>query len=290
MYAMNRHYSSQFMRFTSPDPYQASGGPADPQSWNRYAYVKGDPVNSNDPTGLLASFCSAEFSYSQCGGDSLFWNASGGGGGGGGSWEFGDGYAEAQQQGYTPGMPSSIWSALQQYNQGVQATYEAIRATAAYRSWDFETANQIAAAYNGEMTFEFHLPIAEGSSYQQKVDAYLKAFGIWDFIEQSTMRWQGNGYTFRFANLRAATDYLKGNPDFASGFLGLLHVDVAGWPNIDFRSWNSDWAGGSLQVTVGGQGVWADVDRFNPYSVVGFIEHGIFEVLPPIWKRIRGSR
>jgi hypothetical protein len=30
----------------------ASGGPADPQSWNRYAYVQNDPVNFVDPEGL----------------------------------------------------------------------------------------------------------------------------------------------------------------------------------------------------------------------------------------------
>src|ERR1039457_2415587 len=29
-----------------------SGGSGIPQSWNRYAYVVGDPINSNDPTGL----------------------------------------------------------------------------------------------------------------------------------------------------------------------------------------------------------------------------------------------
>jgi RHS repeat-associated protein len=51
-YAMNRWYSSQFGRFTTPDPYQASAGAANPQSWNRYAYVLGDPANLNDPTGL----------------------------------------------------------------------------------------------------------------------------------------------------------------------------------------------------------------------------------------------
>jgi hypothetical protein len=39
-------------RFLTPDPYRASGGPAAPQSWNRYAYVEGDPVNRFDPTGL----------------------------------------------------------------------------------------------------------------------------------------------------------------------------------------------------------------------------------------------
>jgi len=37
----------------SADPYLASGGPADPGSWNRYAYVENDPVNFNDPRGLF---------------------------------------------------------------------------------------------------------------------------------------------------------------------------------------------------------------------------------------------
>jgi hypothetical protein len=36
----------------TPDPYTASGGPGDPQSWNRYAYTRGDPVNRIDARGL----------------------------------------------------------------------------------------------------------------------------------------------------------------------------------------------------------------------------------------------
>jgi RHS repeat-associated protein len=52
-YAHNRYYSSTYGRFLSSDPYRASGGPSDPGSWNRYAYVVGDPVNLFDPTGLL---------------------------------------------------------------------------------------------------------------------------------------------------------------------------------------------------------------------------------------------
>jgi RHS repeat-associated protein len=52
-YAKNRYYSSAMGRFLTPDPYRASGGPADPGSWNRYAYVGGDPVNFNDPAGLI---------------------------------------------------------------------------------------------------------------------------------------------------------------------------------------------------------------------------------------------
>ena len=55
-YANNRYYSNAYGRFMTPDPYQGtSGGPGDvnnPQSWNRFAYVTGDPVNWYDPEGL----------------------------------------------------------------------------------------------------------------------------------------------------------------------------------------------------------------------------------------------
>jgi RHS repeat-associated protein len=52
---INRYYSNAYGRFTTPDPYQGtSGGPGDannPQTWNRYAYTVGDPVNWIDPEG-----------------------------------------------------------------------------------------------------------------------------------------------------------------------------------------------------------------------------------------------
>ena len=53
-YAMNRYYSSGWGRFGTPDPYRASGRRSDPQSWNRYGYVVGDPVNLLDSSGLDA--------------------------------------------------------------------------------------------------------------------------------------------------------------------------------------------------------------------------------------------
>jgi RHS repeat-associated protein len=51
-YAQNRYHSAGDGRFLSPDPYQASGGPSDPGSWNRYAYTRGDPLNRFDRSGL----------------------------------------------------------------------------------------------------------------------------------------------------------------------------------------------------------------------------------------------
>jgi RHS repeat-associated protein len=54
---VQRYYSSIMGRFLTPDPYKAgsgSGDPANPQSWNRYAYAYGDPVNLYDPNGLFA--------------------------------------------------------------------------------------------------------------------------------------------------------------------------------------------------------------------------------------------
>ena len=44
-YADQRYYASTYGRFNTADPYQASGGPSDPGSWNRYSYTRGDPVN-----------------------------------------------------------------------------------------------------------------------------------------------------------------------------------------------------------------------------------------------------
>jgi hypothetical protein len=78
---------------------------ANPQSLNRYAYVQNDPVNFVDPLGLnlssgTAGFCSAEFSYSQCGGDAGFW--------GGGHW--GDWLALFERE--FGGMPEQVSEAL----------------------------------------------------------------------------------------------------------------------------------------------------------------------------------
>jgi RHS repeat-associated protein len=54
-YASARYYNNNFGRFWSADPAgKMAANPADPISWNRYAYVSNDPINKTDPLG----FCS----------------------------------------------------------------------------------------------------------------------------------------------------------------------------------------------------------------------------------------
>jgi RHS repeat-associated protein len=48
-YAMARSYINRFGRFACVDPLL--GQPGDPQSWNRYAYVRNNPINNIDPSG-----------------------------------------------------------------------------------------------------------------------------------------------------------------------------------------------------------------------------------------------
>ena len=50
-YADQRCYGPSGGRFLTPDA--APAVPSNPQSWNRYSYVWGDPVNFYDPAGLL---------------------------------------------------------------------------------------------------------------------------------------------------------------------------------------------------------------------------------------------
>jgi RHS repeat-associated protein len=50
-YAMDRFYDSQTGRFMSPDRTGLNIDLANPQSWNAYSYVNGDPINFTDPSG-----------------------------------------------------------------------------------------------------------------------------------------------------------------------------------------------------------------------------------------------
>ena len=74
--AMHRRYNRWWSRFEQPDPYDGSYDLANPQTFNRYAYVNNDPVNLVDPTGLLPGVCPPEMSGPEC---LSSWNPIGGG-------------------------------------------------------------------------------------------------------------------------------------------------------------------------------------------------------------------
>ena len=58
-YAMGRFYLVALGRYCTADP--VSGSPGDPQSWNRYVYVRDNPINMTDPSGFswLSTFFKA---------------------------------------------------------------------------------------------------------------------------------------------------------------------------------------------------------------------------------------
>ena len=60
-YADQRYYASNYGRFNTVDPLQSSAKPNNPGSWNRYAYVGGDPVNLLDPRGMEQSGCGSDW-------------------------------------------------------------------------------------------------------------------------------------------------------------------------------------------------------------------------------------
>ncbi|MGH9930594.1 MAG: RHS repeat-associated core domain-containing protein, partial [Pyrinomonadaceae bacterium] len=101
--AMFRRYNRWQSRFDQPDPYHGSYEPGNPQSFNRYAYVQGDPVNFVDPTGLRINLICESWLDNEGGGwrdacafifiqDVFFFDDPGGrgGGGGGGGRDKGD--------------------------------------------------------------------------------------------------------------------------------------------------------------------------------------------------------
>jgi RHS repeat-associated protein len=54
-YFIARCYSSAGGRFTSPDDFTRDSHVADPQSWNKYAYVRNNPLRYVDRNGEKAT-------------------------------------------------------------------------------------------------------------------------------------------------------------------------------------------------------------------------------------------
>jgi RHS repeat-associated protein len=120
-YAVARYFSSQYGRFTSPDPL--GGDVSDPQTLNRYSYVRNNPENLTDPTGMHVGEMGCTMDGLTC--DPCFWNPwacwnpclfddcvgdGGGGGGGGGGHRPPPQAPPAPQGGYGAGIdPYGTW-------------------------------------------------------------------------------------------------------------------------------------------------------------------------------------
>ena len=93
-YADQRYYNSGWGRFLTADPSDGNIDPTVSGSFNRYAYVNGDPANGMDPRGL----------YEDDGGDDSGGDEGDGGGDGGGAGGGGDGGGGDGGGACTPGV------------------------------------------------------------------------------------------------------------------------------------------------------------------------------------------
>ena len=108
-YAMNRYYSSVWGRFLSPDPYGGSVRLGNPQSWNRYMYTLGDPINRNDQWGYCSDDGSGDDNSGDDSGGDNSQDPNGGTHGNSGSADdgsgagSGEGGSGGEEGGYIPG-------------------------------------------------------------------------------------------------------------------------------------------------------------------------------------------
>ena len=113
-YAFARYYNSRLARFTSPDPL--SGSLRDPQTTNRYAYVRNNPTNLGDPTGMIITLQQSES-----------WFGLGGGGGSDGGI-FNGGFFGGGLSADYPGTLSGASSGIPEQSLGIFNDLRALEA------------------------------------------------------------------------------------------------------------------------------------------------------------------
>ena len=72
-YFQARYFSGAGGRFTSVDPENAGASPADPQSWNGYAYARNNPLLYVDPDGRYFIVCQSDGDCTAYANDSDFY-------------------------------------------------------------------------------------------------------------------------------------------------------------------------------------------------------------------------
>jgi RHS repeat-associated protein len=255
-YADQRYYSSTYGRFASPDQYMASAGPKNPQSWNRYSYTRGDPVNRFDPSGLddcgtdsLAGLCVAADPAANSGIIS----------GGGGSGCVVDG--QATNCGVAQDLArSGAAMTISQFNQ-----------------WWFT----VSPPRDPTPTVQVNATY-DAAHPQEYLTAFLEAIGLTNYLDMDQAQIDGDGLKLQLRDglTQEEKDAFQAilNTYFTAGILGLEHfADVGGnvFNTTDRRTNVSDgFADRSLQLVWGPGGIYVDTDRASPYDGIGgFIRH-----------------
>jgi hypothetical protein len=120
---------------------------------------------------------------------------------------------------------------------------------------------------------------------RRHIEIALHAFAIPP--APKSVRQDGNGILFRFADPASARRLLENRRFFRQGPLGVLHGKQVGGLDTEFRSTRTG-PEYSLHVVLGRGGiVFADLDRHNPYqNPTSLVLHGALELLPHLAKRL----
>jgi RHS repeat-associated protein len=284
-----RKYASNLARWLSPDPL--AGDVSDPQSLNRYSYVRNNPTNLADPLGLQSPGNPFPPMPDLNPNKACLWgNAS-----------------LAGIPGMCPEPPGTTVCLLDGQQYPCHYAWLLVQAGAA------EPGPLSTTRYNpASGGFEIYEVTTEGSGWtpfgpgylpgtnwtaspqdrvnQVMADSGLSAKGNVDYSKceatssDGCPRWIGYGY--RLILTQAGVGLLR-SPDFLVGRLGgMLHVKDVGatsWREVwDFRSYMGRFGPGSMQVVVRQLGYvsFVHLDRWNPYEGLWpLLAHLLFETL-----------
>ncbi|HEX5081228.1 MAG TPA: RHS repeat-associated core domain-containing protein, partial [Blastocatellia bacterium] len=257
-YAVNRHYASQLGRFNQADPLgMGASSLTDPQSLNMYSYVKNDPVNYVDPSGLLLAEggdCYMLINWTLWDNGSITINSVqvfcfGGGSSGGGSG--------GDQGGGGGGGGNN------QNTNSDQKKKEKPKCSDPNRPENIKKQNDtLDLLFNSRLLENIELLTIKPSK-------------------------SGEGFTYQFSDVEGANKILNGNSfsEKSDGFGGTLHKTELGETFkgnngiTDYRSKTSGpsvFGPRSLQVTIMGNGgtelgngVYSDTDKYNYHEGIG---------------------
>jgi len=279
-----RYYRQTWGRFSQVDP--VSGWTTDPQSWNRYAYARNNPLKYVDPTGTEYSVCLNDFgcqSASQIQLDELCYGTQGfscdGDTMSGSIWEYGSGagyWVEGAsfRDGDSTGADNMAWGGgstlLTSIDEGrfVQNAFAAVE----------------------------QQRLASDAEKRAEVVKQLKEAGLEYLIASAEPH--KDGFQGPLANaaaaqgaIKARTDDFIGGPSTAHwpnpGWAGREHRDI-GPDASDYRSKDGRFGTGSMQINISeaNQMIHVDVDRVSAYGplfgIPNQLAHGLIEYIP--WK------